>query len=58
VQGDHDELVDVVSVRRWVREFAVPPQLVELPEAEHFFHGRLRELRGAVLAFLSAGKGG
>jgi alpha/beta superfamily hydrolase len=58
VQGDRDELVDVASVRRWVGEFAVPPRLVVLPEAEHFFHGRLGELRGAVLAFLSAELGG
>ena len=27
VQGDRDELVDVATVRRWVGEFAVPPQL-------------------------------
>jgi alpha/beta superfamily hydrolase len=47
-----------VSVRRWVGEFAVPPRLVELAEAEHFFHGRLGELRAAVLAFLSEGKSG
>lgn len=52
VQGDRDELVDVVTVRRWVGEFEVPPQLVELPEAEHFFHGRLGDLRSAVLSFL------
>ena len=30
---------------------------VELPGAEHFFHGRLGELRSAVLGFLSAGEG-
>ena len=55
VQGERDELVDVASVRRWVGEFVVPPRLVELPEAEHFFHGRLGELRAAVLGFLSSG---
>lgn len=55
VQGESDELVDVTSVRRWVGEFVVPPRLVELPEAEHFFHGRLGELRAAVLGFLSSG---
>jgi len=58
VQGDRDELVDVVTVRRWVAEFAVPPRLLEVPGAEHFFHGRLGELRSAVLAFLSAGERG
>jgi hypothetical protein len=54
VQGDQDELVDVASVRRWVGEFRPPPQLVELPGAEHFFHGRLGELRSAVAGFLAA----
>ena len=53
VQGDRDELVDVVSVRRWVAAFDQPPTLVELAGAEHFFHGRLGELRDAVIAFLS-----
>jgi len=28
------------------------PQLAVLPGAGHFFHGRLSELRDAVLAFL------
>jgi alpha/beta superfamily hydrolase len=53
VQGDRDELVDVATVRRWAGEFEAPPRLVELPGAEHFFHGRLVELRAVVLEFLS-----
>jgi hypothetical protein len=53
VQGERDELVDVVQVRRWVAEFAPPPRLVVLGGAEHFFHGRLGELRAAVLEFLA-----
>jgi alpha/beta superfamily hydrolase len=57
VQGDRDELVDVATVRRWVAEFDLPPRLLELPGAEHFFHGRLGELRSAVHEFLSAGEG-
>jgi hypothetical protein len=53
VQGDHDELVDVAHVRRWSAGYAPPPQLVVLQGAEHFFHGRLGDLRAAVLGFLS-----
>ena len=56
VQGDHDELEDAAEVRRWVDGFAPPPRLVMLEGAEHFFHGRLAELRAAVRAFL-AGEG-
>jgi alpha/beta superfamily hydrolase len=54
VQGDHDELVEAGAVRRWAGEFEDPPQLAMLPGAEHFFHGRLGELRSVVLGFLSA----
>jgi hypothetical protein len=53
VQGDRDELVDAAQVRRWVAAFAPPPRLVMLEGAEHFFHGRLAELRAAVRGFLS-----
>jgi alpha/beta superfamily hydrolase len=53
VQGDRDELVDVAQVREWVAGYAPPPRLVVLPGAEHFFHGRLGELRAAAIEFLS-----
>lgn len=52
VQGDRDELVDFASVQSWVAAFSDPPQLAVLEGAEHFFHGRLVELRGKVSEFL------
>jgi len=58
VQGDSDELVDVTQVRKWVGDFVPPPQLVVLDGAEHFFHGRLGDLRAAVLGFLSGDAAG
>lgn len=59
VQGDRDELVDVAQVRRWSAGFAPPPRLAVIAGAEHFFHGRLAELRSAVIEFLSVeGAGG
>jgi len=55
VQGDQDELVELGMVQRWAATFAQdPPQLLVLRGAEHFFHGRLGELRSAVLRFLAA----
>ena len=45
VQGDHDELVDAGEIQRWVATLAQPPQLALLPGVDHFFHGRLNELR-------------
>ena len=58
VQGDSDELVDVTQVRKWVGDFVPPPQLVVLGGAEHFFHGRLGDLRAAVFGFLSVAAAG
>jgi alpha/beta superfamily hydrolase len=52
VQGDADELVSVRDVRDFAAKFDPPPQLVVLPGVEHFFHGRLTELRDRVLTFL------
>jgi alpha/beta superfamily hydrolase len=52
VQGDKDELVDVAAVRSWVAGFDDPPRLQVLAGAEHFFHGRLGDLRDAVTGFI------
>jgi hypothetical protein len=52
VQGDEDELVDVAAVRSWARDFVPEPELTVIAGAEHFFHGKLGELRMALLAFL------
>jgi len=53
VQGDRDDLVDCTEVQRWAAGFAPhAPELLVLSGAEHFFHGRLGELRSGVLNFL------
>jgi len=49
VQGDQDELVDALEIRQWVTTLAVQPELVVLPGVEHFFHGRMNDLRASVL---------
>lgn len=53
VQGDQDELVDHREVAAWMAALAPQAQLVLLPGAEHFFHGRLHEVKAAVSEFLS-----
>jgi len=53
VQGGADEIVECAAVRSFAARFQPPPQLVVLPGAVHFFHGRLPELRDAVFAFLA-----
>ena len=53
VQGDADDLVCVNDVRAFAERFKPRPQLVEFAGGEHFFHGRLAELRETVLQFLT-----
>lgn len=52
LQGDEDELVDVDETVTWLDGLVPGPELLILPGAEHFFHGRLVELREAVMAFV------
>jgi uncharacterized protein len=53
VQGGADEIVECAEVQAFAARFQPPPQLVVLPGAGHFFHGRLSELRDAAFAFLA-----
>jgi uncharacterized protein len=58
VQGDADDVVPPDAVLDWVRMLrpapAVPaPEVIVLPGAGHFFHGRINELREAVLGFMA-----
>ena len=52
VQGDKDELVDIDETVEYVNSLEPGPQLAVFPDAEHFFHGRLVELRHTVEAFI------
>ncbi len=57
VQGQRDELVDARAVEEWMHALAssaADRSLVKLAEADHFFHGRLHELRDAVTGFVAA----
>jgi alpha/beta superfamily hydrolase len=55
VQGDADDVVDPAAVIDWVNGLDPKPRLVVLPGAVHFFHGRLRELRDAVVDAIRSG---
>jgi alpha/beta superfamily hydrolase len=52
VQGDEDELVDVEETVAWVDSLEPGPELLIISGGEHFFHGRLTELREAVMRFI------
>jgi alpha/beta superfamily hydrolase len=57
VQGEADDVVPAPAVLAWAAgrqplPGVPPPEVRLLPDAGHFFHGRINELREAVLAFL------
>ena len=52
VQGDQDELVDIAETIEWVNSLDPGPELLIMPGAEHFFHGRIVELREAITDFV------
>jgi alpha/beta superfamily hydrolase len=54
LQGDEDELVSVEETVDWINGLAPGPELQVMAGAEHFFHGRLTDLREAVSAFVTA----
>ena len=49
VQGDRDELVDARAVQEWAAGLSEPPTIKILAGAEHFFHGRLNDVRQAIV---------
>ena len=46
IHGERDEVVPLANVLQWARPQHLP--VVVLPEAEHFFHGRLNQLKEIV----------
>lgn len=52
VQGDADEVVAPQDVIGWAQALVPAPQLHVMPGVGHYFHGRLNELREAVVAWL------
>jgi alpha/beta superfamily hydrolase len=53
LQGDEDELVDIEDTIAWVNELEPGPELEIFPGTEHFFHGKLVQLREAVEEFVT-----
>ncbi len=51
VQGDQDELVDIDETIKFVNHLQARPSLAVIQGGEHFFHGRLVELRNLVQDF-------
>lgn len=52
VQGDKDDVVPPDAVLKWAEARQPKPVILRFPEAGHFFHGQLVELRLALLTAL------
>ncbi len=52
VQGEADEVVPAQAVTAWARTLSPAPELLLMPAAGHYFHGRINELRDALVEFL------
>jgi alpha/beta superfamily hydrolase len=48
IHGEADDVVPPGPVLEWCAKLPVPPKIVLLPGAGHFFHGRLADLTAAV----------
>jgi alpha/beta superfamily hydrolase len=55
IQGDADDVVDPQPLIAWATALSPPPILRVLPGVGHFFHGRLHELRDAVIDAIRTG---
>jgi hypothetical protein len=51
IHGDEDEVIPLEDVLHWARPQQLP--IVVLPGAEHFFHGRLNQIKKIVLGEFS-----
>ncbi len=47
IHGEHDDVVPLADALDWARPQHLP--IVVLPQAEHYFHGRLTQLRSIVM---------
>ncbi len=48
VQGDMDDVVPPKEVLEWAEKREPKPVIIRFPEAGHFFHGQLGELRSRI----------
>jgi alpha/beta superfamily hydrolase len=55
IQGDADDVVDPKAVIKWASALSTVPRVTVLAGVGHFFHGRLRELRDAVIDAIRSG---
>lgn len=57
VQGENDEFGSGARVAELARDWGAHVTLVRIPDTDHYFNGKLDELRTAVAGFFGAGPG-
>jgi alpha/beta superfamily hydrolase len=50
VQGEQDEIVDAKTVFEWAQQQVPAPEVITMPDAGHFFHGKLVALKERLLS--------
>ena len=58
VQGDADDVVPEPTVSAWALSLSPAPELLVMPGAGHYFHGRINELRDVIVDFMRRANGG
>ncbi len=53
IQGNEDDLVDAEVVHEWSLKLSPQPTFEMIEKADHFFHGKLTELKQLVLEWIS-----
>lgn len=53
VHGSDDELIEASTMLNWVESLTIRPDVIILPDATHFFHGKLVVLRKLLVEKLS-----
>ena len=53
VHGSDDELIEASTMLNWVESLTIRPDVIILPHATHFFHGKLVVLRKLLVEKLS-----
>ena len=53
IQGEQDELTEASAVYDWAQQHPHPPSVIRIPDASHFFHGKLSDIETHLGAYLA-----
>ena len=49
IQGGEDEVIDANAIKSWVKSRPHAPEFIWMQDAGHFFHGKLNDIKAAIL---------